>query len=151
VVDVRNPASPRAIAELPIPQPPQDAPYRDYCDKRGRFGPHNPPHIKAPGRPDPNFTAYSFFNAGLQLYDIRDPAKPRNTGYFVPPQPGSLDDYLSYPRDTDAVFVEWDRKLMWVGTGSGLYLVTSPLLGKPVLSPMAVKEWSLPGLNAGAV
>jgi hypothetical protein len=150
VVDVRNPASPRAIAELPVPQPPQDAPYRDYCDKRGRFGPHNPPHLKAPGKADPNFTAYSFFNAGLQLYDIRDPTKPRNSGYFVPPQPGSLDDYLSYPRDTDAVFVEWDRKLMWVGTGSGLYLVTSPLLGKPVLTPQAVKEWSLPGLNAGA-
>ena len=44
-------------------------------------------------------------------------ARPKNTGYFIPPQPGSLDDYLSYPRDTDAVFVEWDRKLMWVGTG----------------------------------
>ena len=44
-------------------------------------------------------------------------------GYFIPPQPGSLDDYLSYPRDTDAVFVEWDRKLMWVGAGTGLYLV----------------------------
>ncbi|HEY0335853.1 MAG TPA: hypothetical protein VGC70_00820 [Burkholderiales bacterium] len=150
VVDVRNPAAPRPIAQLPVPQPPRDAPYRDYCDKRGRFGPHNPPHMKAPGRPDPNFTAYSFFNAGLQLYDIRDPARPRISGYFVPPQPGHLDDYLSYPRDTDAVFIEWDRKLMWVGTGSGLYLVVSPALGKPMLGPMAVKEWSLPGLNVAA-
>jgi hypothetical protein len=60
-----------------------------------------------------------------------------------------LDDYLSYPRDTDAVFVEWDRKLMWVGTGTGIYLVTSPLLGQSVLKPMAVAEWSIPGLNAG--
>jgi hypothetical protein len=150
VVDVRDPANPREIAQLPVPVTPSDAPYKDFCDKRGRFGPHNPPHMKAPGRPDPNFTAYSFFNAGLQLYDIRDPRKPQNSGYFIPPQPGSLDDYLSYPRDTDAVFIEWDRKLMWVGTGSGLYLVTSPLLGKPVLQAMAVKEWSLPGLNAGA-
>ena len=106
--------------------------------------------MKAPGKPDPSFTAYSFFNAGLQLYDIRDPARPANAGYFVPPQPGSLDDYQSYPRDTDAVFVEWDRKLMWVGTGTGLYLVTSPALGKPVLSPRPVTEWSLAGLNAGA-
>ena len=79
-----------------------------------------------------------------------DPAKPRIAGYFIPPQPGSLDDYLSFPRDTDAVFVEWDRKLMWVGTGSGLYLVTSPVLGKPLLTPMPVKEWSLQGLNVGA-
>jgi hypothetical protein len=150
VVDVRNPAAPRSLAQLPVPQPAADAPYKDYCDKRGRFGSHNPPHMKAPGKPDPNFTAYSFFNAGLQLYDIRNPQRPRSAGYFVPPQPGSLDDYLSYPRDVDAVFVEWDRKLMWVGTGTGLYLVTSPALGKPVLEPMPVKEWSLQGLNVGA-
>ena len=30
-----------------------------------------------------------------------------------------------------------------------LYLVTSPLIWKPVLQPMPVKEWSLPGLNEG--
>ncbi|HUR58644.1 MAG TPA: twin-arginine translocation signal domain-containing protein [Opitutaceae bacterium] len=150
VIDVKNPASPRLLSTLPVPVPPADAPYKTFCDKRGRFGPHNPPHLKAPGRPDPNFTAYGFFNAGLQLYDVRDPAHPQNTGYFIPPQPGSLDDYLSFPRDTDAVFIEWDRKLMWVGAGSGLYLVSSPMLGKPVLSQMPVSTWSLPGLNAGA-
>jgi len=45
----------------------------------------------------------------MQMFDIKDPRRPRNVGYFIPPQPGSLDDYLSYPRDTDNVFVEWDR------------------------------------------
>ena len=149
VIDVRDHTKPREIAQLPVPVPPSDAPYRTFCDKRGRFGPHNPPHMKAPGKPDPNFTAYAFFNAGIQLFDIKDPAKPRNVGYFIPPQPGSLDDYLSYPRDAGAVFVEWDRKLMWAGTGTGLYLVTSPALGKPVLEPMPVREWTLPGLNVG--
>ena len=149
VIDIRDIAKPREIAQLPVPAPPPDAPYRNFCDKRGRFGSHNPPHMKAPGKADPNFTAYSFFNAGLQMFDIREPAKPRNIGYFLPPQPGSLDDYLSYPRDTDAVFIEWDRKLMWVGAGTGLYLVAAPALGKPVLEPMAVREWTLPGLNEG--
>jgi hypothetical protein len=62
-------------------------------------------------------------------------ARQVNIGYFIPPQPGSLDNYLSYPCDTDNVFVEWDRKLMWVGTGTVLYLVVSPPLGKPVLEP----------------
>jgi len=38
---------------------------------------------------------------------------------------------------------------MWVGTGTGIYLVTSPALGKAVLEPLPVKEWTLPGLNAG--
>jgi hypothetical protein len=149
ILDVRDPTKPQPISQLSVPLPPQDAPYRDFCDKRGRFGPHNPPHLKAPGRPHPDFTAYTFFNAGLQFYDIKDPAKPQNSGYFIPPQAGGLDDYLSYPRDTDNVFIEWDRKLMWVGTGTGIYLVTSPLLGEPVLERMAVKEWALAGLNSG--
>ena len=149
IVDVKNPAQPTAISQLPVPVPPPDAPYRTFCDKRGRFGSHNPPHAKAPGVAHANFTVYSFFSAGMQMFDIKDPRRPRNVGYFIPPQPGSLDDYLSYPRDTDNVFVEWDRKLMWVGTGTGLYLVVSPFLGKPVLEPMAVKQWSLPGLNVG--
>ncbi len=149
VFDVRDPAKPQALAQLPVPVPPPDAPYKDFCDKRGRFGPHNPPHMKAPGKPAPDFTAYAFFSAGLQMYDIKDPAKPRSIGHFIPPQAGSLDNYLSYPRDTDAVFIEWDRKLMWVGTGTGLYCVTSPALGKPVLEPMPVREWTLPGLNVG--
>jgi len=56
VVDVRDPTAPKAISRLPVPTPPQEAPYKTFCDKRGRFGPHNPPHIKAPGKPDPNFT-----------------------------------------------------------------------------------------------
>jgi len=149
VVDVKDPTKPKSIAQLPVPVSPADAPYRTFCDKRGRFGSHNPPHMKAPGRPDPNFTAYSFFNAGVQLFDIRNPAQPHNVGYFIPPQPGSLDDYLSYPRDTDNVFVEWDRRLMWVATGTGIYLITSPALGKPMLEPTSVKQWSLPGLNVG--
>lgn len=149
IVDVRDPAKPQMISRLPVPTPPADAPYQDFCDKRGRFGPHNPPHMKAPGKPHPSFTAYAWFNAGLQIFDISNPAEPKNTGYFIPGQAGSLDDYLSYPRDTDSIFVEWDRKLMWVGTGTGIYLITSPLLGKPELKPMPVKEWTLPGLNAG--
>jgi len=149
VIDVRDVTKPQAIAEFPAPTPPQDAPYGTFCDKRGRFGSHNPPHLKAPGKPHPSFTAYSFFNAGAQLFDIANPREPRNVGYFIPPQPGDLDDYLSYPRDTDNLFVEWDRKLIWVGTGTGLYLVTCPALGKPVTEPTPVKEWTLAGLNVG--
>ena len=147
VIDVKDPANPKAVAKFPVPVPPPEASYWDFCDRRGRFGPHNPPHIKAPGKPHANFTAYSFFNAGLQLFDVADPANPKNTGYFLPPQAGHLDQYDSYPRDTDNVFIEWDRKLMWVGKGTGIYLITSPLLGAAVLKPLKVAEWVFAGLN----
>ena len=149
ILDVSDPSQPTALSTLPVPQPPAEAPYTDFCQKRGRFGPHNAPHIKAPGKVDPNFTCYTFFNAGLQCYDISDPKKPTIAAYFIPPQGGDLEDPGSYTRNTDNVFIEWDRKLIWVATDTGLYLVTSPQLGEPVLEPMAVTEWTLQGLNEG--
>ena len=64
-------------------------------------------------------------------------------------QGGDLEVWNSYNRTVDIVFVEWDRKLIWVGSDTGLYVVSTPELGKPVLGPMEVDEWSLDGLNEG--
>ncbi|MFC1795639.1 LVIVD repeat-containing protein [Pseudomonadota bacterium] len=147
VIDVSNPSAPKALSTLPIPKPPDEAPYSNFCQKRGRFGPHNSPHIKAPGTVHPDFTCYTFFNAGLQCYDISDPEHPFITAYFIPPQGGDLETPGSYTRNTDNVFIEWDRKLIWVATDTGLYLVTSPALGEPVLRAMPVSEWTLDELN----
>lgn len=149
VIDVRDPTAPDAMAQLPKPHPPLTAPYTDFCNKRGRFGPHNPPHLKAPGAAAPNFTCYSYFNAGLQCYDVTDPTQPRLSAYFIPPQAGSLEDFASFDRDTDNVFVEWDRRLIWALTSTGIYLLSTPELGEPVLEKMPVSSWTLEGLNRG--
>ena len=147
ILDVTDPTNPHEISTLPIPQPPAEAPYDNFCQKRGRFGVHNPPHLKAPGKADPNFTCYTFFNAGLQCYDLSDPKYPFISAYFIPPQGGDLDVPGSYTRNTDNVFIEWDRKLIWTATDTGLYLLTSPRLGDPVLEPRAVSQWNLEDLN----
>ena len=149
IVDVEDPANPRTIAALPRPSPPDGAPYESFCQKRGRFGPHNAPHLKAPGRPHADFTFYTYFNGGLQGFDVSDPADPKISSWFVPAQGGRVDEPESYARDADSVFVEWDRKLLWLATNSGLYLLSSPDLGPPTLGPLLVTEWSLSGLNAG--
>lgn len=150
IIDVSDPAHPKALAPLPRPEPPLAAPYRDFCQKRGRYGPHNAPHLKAPGVPHPNFTAYTYFNGGLQCYDLKDPKAPALCGYYVPPQNGSIDDWRTYERSADDVFIEWDRRLIWLASNSGLHLLSSPALGEPVLGAMKVSQWSLPGLNTGA-
>lgn len=149
VLDVSDPAAPRAIGKLPVPKPPEESGFESWCERRGRSGPHNAPHVKAPGKPDPNLTAYTWFNAGLQLFDLTDPTQPRNSGFFVPPQVGDLEEPETYERGSDSVFIEWDRKLIWLATNNGLFLLSTPQLGEPVLGPLAVERWSLPGVNVG--
>ena len=41
LVDVKDPSKPRVASMFPLPVPPPGAPYKNFCDKGGRFGPHN--------------------------------------------------------------------------------------------------------------
>jgi hypothetical protein len=89
VVDVADPTDPRLMATLPLPLPSGHLPYRSYCDKGGRFGPHNL-HLPQ-GRPeleDRDDVVYlTWFNAGLRVYDIAEPRAPREVAHFVPADP----------------------------------------------------------------
>jgi hypothetical protein len=88
LVDNKTPAHPRLISIFPTPRPPKTAPYKDFCDKGGRFGPHNTsqeihnPAIQKPG----NLMYVAWFNAGLRVFDISDARLPTETGYFIPPE-----------------------------------------------------------------
>jgi hypothetical protein len=147
ILDMRDPRHIREISKLPIPSAPSNSGYANFCQKLGRFGPHNAPHQKAPGRAAANFTCYTYFNGGLQCYDLTDAKRPRVIAYFVPPQGGSLDKPGSYSRDADGVFAEWDRKLLWLATSTGLYLLSTPALGEANLRAAVVQDWSLPALR----
>ena len=45
--------------------------------------------------------------------------------------------------------VEWDRRLVWLATDTGLYLLASEDLGAPRLEALPVSRWSPDGLNVG--
>ena len=89
MIDVKDPAHPRLISMFPQPAPPKNAPYTDFCDKGGRFGPHNTnleyhlPDVEKQA----DLIYLTYFNAGLRIYDIKNPRMPRETGWFIPPQP----------------------------------------------------------------
>lgn len=134
IIDVKDPANPKVISVLPRPVPPKSAPYKDFCLRRAKFGPKRASPYYSPGVSDPNIAVYPYFNAGVQLYDISDATRPKNVGYFVPPLGGKLGgDLSSYNSPTESVHVEWDRKLVWLFNTDGIYLLSSPVLGKPVL------------------
>jgi hypothetical protein len=88
MIDNTNPAHPRLISIFPTPVPPADAPYKDFCDKGGRFGPHNTsqeihnPAIEQPGK----LIDVAWFNAGLRIFDVSDPRLPKEVGSFMPPE-----------------------------------------------------------------
>jgi len=152
VIDVNDPKNPRIIGLFPRPMPHPDAPYKDFAMARGRFSSRVMQHWIAPGKPRSNLVAMSYLNAGLRLFDISEPTEPKEIAYFVPPRDGEISDYMSWRRGTtEAVFIEWDRNLIWVATHAGLYCLSTPFLGEPVLEPKEVTEWSVPHVNRGTV
>ena len=150
MVDVKDPTKPKIIGLFPRPMPDPKAPYADFCMARGRFSSHNIQTWIAPGQARPDLVALTYFNAGLRIYDISDPTEPKEVAYFVPPRDGEMGDYATWRRGTtENVFIEWDRNLIWLGTHEGVYCLSAPFLGKPVLEPVAVKRWTVPHANVG--
>jgi hypothetical protein len=88
LVDNKDMAHPHLLSLFPTPRPPQGAAYRNFCEKGGRFGPHNTnqethnPAVQQPG----NLIYVAYFNAGLRIFDIRDPQLPSEVAYYMPPE-----------------------------------------------------------------
>jgi hypothetical protein len=91
IVDIREKARPRLMSFFPEPAPPEGAAYRHFCEKGGRFGPHNTnqeqhnPFVQQQA----GLVYYTWFNAGLRIFDVQDPRRPEECGWFVPPAPAT--------------------------------------------------------------
>jgi hypothetical protein len=88
-IDNSDPAHPTLITIFPTPVPPPGARYKSFCDKAGRFGPHNTvTEIYSPDVMTPRDTMYvTWFSAGLRAFDIREPRDVKEIGWFLPPDP----------------------------------------------------------------
>jgi hypothetical protein len=111
MIDIHDEAKPRLMSLFPLPEPPADAPYTDFCDKGGRFGPHNTnleyhlPDVEKQA----DLIYLTYFNAGLRIFDIKDPRMPKEVGWFVPPTPTKRFGPLPYDKlvnQTEDVLVD---------------------------------------------
>jgi hypothetical protein len=114
VLDVSDPYSPRLLSTLPVPE-------GDFCHRGGRFGPHNLAERRPHAAFDPERLYLTYFNAGLRVVDITDPADPREVAWFIPdPPPGQpapqVDDVTV---GTDGLVYVTDR------AGGGLWILRS--------------------------
>lgn len=83
MLDARSEANPVPIGTFPAP------PYDAFAKRGGRFGAHNL-HENLPGptsfRSD-RIVIGSWFNAGVRVYDTKDPYRVEEIAYFVPGAP----------------------------------------------------------------
>ena len=89
LVDVEDERAPSLLSLFPLPAPPPGAPFRNFCERGGRFGPHNQhqPQHQAVLLDRDDLAFLTYFNAGLRVVDISDARLPREVGSFVPPDP----------------------------------------------------------------
>ncbi|MFC0529954.1 LVIVD repeat-containing protein [Phytohabitans kaempferiae] len=112
VVDVADPASPKQVSRLPVPE-------GDYHERRIRFGPHNL-HEHRPGSlVDPETVYLTYFAGGVRAYDVSDVTAPREIAHLVPEAPPGRDSILFNDLTVapDRTVYATDRR------GGGLYII----------------------------
>lgn len=89
IVDISGEEGPRLVSLLPTPEIPEGYPARDFIEKGGRFGPHNQHHQQGNPclMPHDRYVYMTYFNAGLQVFDIANPYFPKIVGYYIPDDP----------------------------------------------------------------
>ena len=136
MVDINDPTKPKLASIFPTPVPPSDVPYKDFCEKGGRFGPHNTNILQH--SPDVEKQAdliyLTYFNAGLRIYDVKDPRLPKEVGWFIPPQPTKR--LGPYPYDklvnqTENVLVDTRGNIFVTDRQLGLFVLRYTGPGEP--------------------
>ncbi|MFC3395004.1 LVIVD repeat-containing protein [Brenneria rubrifaciens] len=86
VFDIRDPSNPVSISTFPQPIE------ADYVKKGAHFGPHNL-HENRPGSFISSSLIFATYqNAGVRVYDVSNPYRPKETGALVPAAPQKMVD-----------------------------------------------------------
>ena len=120
VFDIRDRANPVSISTFPTPSD------QDYVALGGQFGPHNL-HENRPGSFQSSTTIFATWqSAGVRVFDIGNPFRPEEIGYFVPPQPTVWREPMrgrAKMRHTADLFVSRDGLIYATDYDAGLYIL----------------------------
>jgi len=108
----------------PIPVATFKVPDGDFCERGGRFGPHQFAETKDGEIIGGNLLYIAYFNAGLRIVNISDPFNPKEVGYYIPD--GSEKNRSGFKRVIQTNDVDLDyRGLIYITdrAGAGLHIL----------------------------
>lgn len=118
--DIRAKENPVSIATFPVPAE------QDYIAKGGQFGPHNLHENRPDSFVSDRIVFAAYQSAGVRVYDIADPFRPDEIGYFVPPMPTRWMEPMrgrAKMRHTADIFVSADGVIYATDYDAGLYIL----------------------------
>ncbi len=120
VFDIRDKSNPISISTFPTPAE------RDYCAEPGHFGPHNMHENRNGSWQSSEIIFATYQNAGLRVYDIKNPYQPQERAYFVPPLPERMTERRKgrpLATHTTDVFVTTDGLAYITDYNAGMYVL----------------------------
>lgn len=117
IVDVTEENRPIPVATFKVPD-------GDFCERGGRFGPHQFAETKDGEIIGGNLLYIAYFNAGLRIVDISDPFNPKEVGYYIPDATEKTKPGLKKVIQTNDVDLDY-RGLIYITdrAGAGLHIL----------------------------
>jgi hypothetical protein len=117
IVDATEETHPIPITTFKIPD-------GNFCERGGRFGPHQFAETKDGEIIGGSLLYIAYFNAGLRVVDISDPYYPREVGFYIPDPIGSKKSQETRVIQTNDVDLDY-RGLIYITdrNGNGLHIL----------------------------
>jgi hypothetical protein len=121
IIDIADPAKPKLVSQLKLEvhDPANCAAVAPDTSFSGTFG-YSSHYCTVDNAAEARFAACSYFEAGLRVFDIQDPSRPREIAYYKPPaMQGSIPGSNHATRTSDKRTTDWaSSNIRWLRRGN---------------------------------